>query len=95
MGHKPKTNMHRAQRIAKIIDGYPYTKPRENAQPENIGEAETVDVIADCLHLRNIVGKSKATYEVIAGGNVYSVSEDVAQALNSALVNYTAEVKEV
>ncbi|SNS00105.1 hypothetical protein SAMN04488503_2276 [Humidesulfovibrio mexicanus] len=89
-------NIERAERIAKIIDGYP-DRPADPsvAVPEGITEEEINDTLTDCFHLTELQDQrgSRLVEEVRVSmdGWDFTIPRGVAMTLRCALDNYTIE----
>lgn len=91
-----QNNIARAERIARIIDGYP-DRPADPAEAvaEGIAEEEINDTITDCLHLTEYQDANNAAnlreVRIVLDGWDFTIPKGVAATLRMALNNYVAE----
>ncbi len=89
-------NIERAERIAKIIDGYP-DRPADpsEARPEGITDEEINDTLTDCFHLVEFQDQRMPALprevRVSMDGWDFVVPLTVAATIRCALDNYTIE----
>lgn len=85
-------NIERAQRIAKIINGYP-DRPADPsaAAPAGITDEELNDTLTDCFHLAEFRKSRSKLVPVTADGKTFFVADSIAELLRFALTNYVAE----
>ena len=85
-------NIERAERIAKIIDGYP-DRPADpsEAVPEGITDEELYDTLSDCFHLQEFIIPGPKLVPVTADERTFFVADSIAELIRFALQNYVAE----
>ncbi len=85
-------NIERAERIAKIIDGYP-DRPADpsEAVPEGITDEELNDTLSDCFHLQEFIIHGPKLVPVTADERTFFVADSIAELIRFALQNYVAE----